>query len=324
MPPRLLVFRAIAPLLPPDACAAPGALERVLDDTVSAGYDGVEAQVSQILLAGPARFGDALAARRLRLIGKIYSSGGPSASPHAAGVIGATSAGVTHPCPGPSVAEHLAVWCAQLEELARGPPSLVGALVSVSSQGGRDAFHAGGGAQADAFLTGALDAAEALRGAGQLTVPVHHETHRHRCLFSPWHAVDAVAAHPRLRLLADLSHFSVVCEVPCGEPALEAAVAALLPRVGHVHARVGFEQGPQVADPRAPGAAAQLAGFTAWWVTAWRHAVAAGADEVTATPEFLPAPYCPARPDGTPVADVEEINVWMAGHLRRAFAEAKF
>ena len=108
------------------------------------------------------------------------------------------------------------------------------------SQGGHDSFHARGGADADAFFSRAL-ALEA-----ELGVTVHHETHRGRLLFNPWDAADAVARHPRLRLLGDLSHYCAVCEAACGDAALEAAVARILPHVRHVHLRVGFAEGPQV------------------------------------------------------------------------------
>ena len=41
---------------------------------------------------------------------------------------------------------------------------------------------------------------------------------------------------------------------PCvqGDPDLNEAIDAAIPHVLHVHARVGFDQGPQVSDPFAP------------------------------------------------------------------------
>lgn len=188
--------------------------------------------------------------------------------------------------------------CSSRVVLPAPPPLLL------LSQGGHDSFHARGGADADAFFSRAL-ALEA-----ELGVTVHHETHRGRLLFNPWDAADAVARHPRLRLLGDLSHYCAVCEAACGDAALEAAVARILPHVRHVHLRVGFAEGPQVRrqararpvpldhsatllpsqvpDPRMPAFAAQLTGHAAWWAAVFDAAAARGDAEVTATPEFLP------------------------------------
>ena len=130
--------------------------------------------------------------------------------------------------------------------------------------------------------------------------------------------MEAVRAHPRLRLLADLSHYSVVCEAPCGDALLEAAIAELLPRVGHVHARVGHTQGPQVTHPRL--APEQAAGHAAWWRGAWAAARARGDAEVTVSPEFLPAPYCPVDAAGQPVVDVGDVNAWVVAWVRREWA----
>ena len=46
---------------------------------------------------------------------------------------------------------------------------------------------------------------------------------------------------------------------------LDRAVAEITPRVRHIHGRVGHTQGPQVADPRAPEAAAWLELALRWW-----------------------------------------------------------
>lgn len=112
-------------------------------------------------------------------------------------------------------------------------------------QGGHDSFHAArGGADADAFFERAL-ALEV-----ELGVPIYHETHRGRLLFSPWNAVESVIRHPRLRLLGDLSHYCAVAEASCGDEVLEAAVARLIPHIRHLHLRVGFAEGPQVRSSR--------------------------------------------------------------------------
>ena len=151
-------------------------------------------------------------------------------------------------------------------------------MIAVSGQYGRDYLAGGPGEEL------LLDAADAL--AAEHGVVVQIETHRHRLLFSPWSARRAVARRPALRLIADLSHYVNVCEAPPGDADLEEAVAELVPRVTHTHARVGHEEGPQVpdvADPR--------------WAACARN----DADRVKASLPVVPPLPPPATPlDGAP------------------------
>ena len=59
-----------------------------------------------------------------------------------------------------------------------------------------------------------------------------------------------------MKLCADYSHFAVVTAAACDDRELNAVLALLAPRVRHIHARVGFIQGPQArvlwARKRAP------------------------------------------------------------------------
>ena len=316
MPPlQLHLYATLAPLLPLSECATPGRLEALAQALAAQGYTGLEIQVSQLLLIGRARLGAVLRAHGLRWIGKVYSSGGAAAVPALCGAP-AGAAAVAHPLPGASVAAHLAVWEASVRECCceREGDGLRAALASISSQSGRDAFHRAGGAEADAFF------ARALAVEQELGVVVQHETHRHRLLFSPFLAVDCLRRHPRLRLLADLSHYAVVCEAPCGEEELEAAVAELARAAVHVHARVGHEEGPQALDPRMPRFAAQLEGHGAWWAQVFRAARARGDQSISVTPEFLPPPYCGIGLDGAALADFEALNGWMKGYVQDLFA----
>lgn len=74
-----------------------------------------------------------------------------------------------------------------------------------------------------------------------------------------------LAAHPDLKLCADLSHFSCVAESNPYEGEINKVVAALTPAVRHVHARVGFEEGPQIPDPRTPTWSSYMEGYKVWW-----------------------------------------------------------
>jgi hypothetical protein len=145
-----------------------------------------------------------------------------------------------------------------------------------------------------------------------------HETHRGRALFSAPATAAYLRAVPGLELTADLSHWFCVHESDLSDQ--PEAVAAALAAAHHVHARVGFDQGPQVADPRGDGSARWLA----LHLDLWRRIVAArkadGLRQLTFTPEFGPAPYMPvAPPDDEPVADAWAVNVWMRDRLTLEF-----
>ena len=126
---------------------------------------------------------------------------------------------------------------------------------------------------------------------------------------------------PSLRINADFSHWQVVHE----SDDLQAhgkAVQAVIDRAWHIHARVGFSQGPQVPDPSAPEWAGQLEICVDWWRRILDARRAQGAEFLTISPEFGPEPYMPAAPHlGWPVADAWEINCWMRRRLLAAFSE---
>ncbi len=153
-------------------------------------------------------------------------------------------------------------------------------------------------------------------------VPLCHELHRGRALYNAPDTLRYLQALPALRLNADFSHWQVVHE--CGGLSRHAAaVDAVIARAHHIHARVGFGEGPQVPDPRAPEWAGQVAINIGWW----RRIVVARRDEglpfLTISPEFGPAPYMPTIPfENRPVADPWELNCWMRDTLRRELAAA--
>ena len=82
---------------------------------------------------------------------------------------------------------------------------------------------------------------------------VMHEGHRKRFLHSPWVARDFLVPNfPELRFVADLSHWTCVAETGPDDPDLTRVVEAIAPMTYHTHCRVGYDHGPQCADPRAP------------------------------------------------------------------------
>jgi sugar phosphate isomerase/epimerase len=150
--------------------------------------------------------------------------------------------------------------------------------------------------------------------AAKLGVVASIETHRSRPTYNPWATRELLAQLPELQLTCDFSHWCCVCErfVLDAEAELLALCAA---RAHHVHARVGYEQGPQVPHPAAPEYRAALEAHERWWDAVWR--ARGNRDYTTMTPEFGPDGYLHNQPfTESPVADLGMINRWMGSRLR--------
>jgi len=150
----------------------------------------------------------------------------------------------------------------------------------------------------------------ALEFGKQAGMELCFETHRSRPTFHPWVTAELLRALPALRLTCDFSHWCVVCErLPDDESVLELAID----RARHVHARVGYAQGPQVPDPRAPEYEPELLAHEGWWRRIALLAAERGQHSLTVTPEFGPDGYLQQMPfSQRPVADLNELNRWMA------------
>lgn len=150
-------------------------------------------------------------------------------------------------------------------------------------------------------------------------IPISVETHRSRPLFHPWVTRDLLSELPALGITCDFSHWCCVTErlVMNDAPELLTLVAR---HCRHIHARVGYDQGPQVPDPRAPEYAEAVASHRAWWHALLEARSQRGAHLATFTPEFGTDGYLHLEPfTKKPVADLWEVNQWMAGRLRDWF-----
>lgn len=146
--------------------------------------------------------------------------------------------------------------------------------------------------------------------AGKAGAEVCIETHRARPTFHPLRTARLLEELPDLTLTLDVSHWCVVCERLM--PAEKAWMEKIEARVGHLHARVGYDQGPQVPDPRSPRYEAELEAHLSCWLRIAGHLRERGAGIMTVTPEFGPDGYLQSHPfDGATVADLREINRWM-------------
>ncbi len=260
-----------------------GDLTGALADCASERFDGVEGPVP-----AAANERDLLRDSGVPFIAEVATGGGYVPAPHL------------------SPHEHLEDFRRQVSE------ALVFAPLQVTALAGSDAWPL---AQAVDFFGGAAEAAAALG------VPVSFETHRSRPTFSPWATREILRQLPSMMLTCDFSHWCCVCErlVLEEEPALLALCAE---RAQHIHARAGYDQGPQVPHPAAPEYAAALEAHERWWRAIWAAQERSGRRVSTMTPEFGPDGYLQALPfTATPVADLAEINAWMAARQRELFAQ---
>lgn len=149
-------------------------------------------------------------------------------------------------------------------------------------------------------------------------VPIYHETHRGRILYSASVSKQFIEKVPSLRLTLDISHW---CNVH--ESLLEdqpETIALALSRTDHVHARIGHAEGPQVNDPRAPEWKDAVNAHFAWWDKVVERKRKEGS-RMTMLTEFGPVDYLPALPyTRQPVANQWEINKHMLDTLRKRYA----
>ena len=153
-----------------------------------------------------------------------------------------------------------------------------------------------------------------------LGVTASFETHRGRSFFCPWNTVAILERVPELAVTCDFSHWAVVCErLPDSEwDSIERVAEQAL----HVHSRVGYDQGPQVPHPGAPEFAGALAAHQRCWEAVWSSQRRRSLSTTTMTPEFGPDGYLHTLPfTGAPIADLWDLNRWIADCERRHFQQ---
>ncbi len=149
-------------------------------------------------------------------------------------------------------------------------------------------------------------------------VRVVHETHRRKFSFCAATTYRFLRDLPDLRLTADFSHW---CNV--SESLLEDQVTFVdlaIERADHFHARIGFQQGPQIPDPRAPEWQEVVDVHLGWWDRIVARHRERGAGLLTISPEFGPYPYMQIQPfSKEPLANQWDINIHMMKLLRERY-----
>src|SRR5207248_558799 len=138
-------------------------------------------------------------------------------------------------------------------------------------------------------------------------IEVYHETHRGRALFSAPATMKFLDARPKLKLVADFSHWCCVHESLLADQSERIERAAK--NSFAIHARVGHAEGPQIPDPRDALWQLNLEAHLRWWKKIATNRKADGCEFLPVCPEFGPAPYMTLLPHShKPIADLWEIN----------------
>ncbi len=205
---------------------------------------------------------------------------------------------------GAGVEEHLESFLKQVGRCAEFGAKLI------NCHSGRDVWTA---AEAEDFYGKALEI------EAKVAVTVAHETHRGRVFYSPWTCAPILRKFPDLKLCCDYSHWVCVAERLIDDQADILALCA--EHCVHIHARVGYEEGPQVPDPSAPEYLRHLQAHEAWWDQIWSSQQARGLAHSTLTPEFGPPAYLHTLPHtNVPVADLATVCNWQARRQAERFA----
>jgi hypothetical protein len=147
-------------------------------------------------------------------------------------------------------------------------------------------------------------------------VPLLHETHRGRALFTGPLCRAYLEAVPGLRLTADFSHLLCVHESNLSDQ--PETVDAIVAAADHIHARIGFCEGPQLSDPQNPAYSDWVDLSIGFWTRIRERMARDGREFMTVTPEFGPSLYAPLEATSRkPVADPWKSNHWMRDELRR-------
>lgn len=199
--------------------------------------------------------------------------------------------------------EHFDLYCAWLEKIKPYP------CEKVNSQTGKDFFRF---EQIRSLIQ------ETDRFTKQTGIAVVHETHRNKFTFAAHITKEYLEKIPDLKITLDASHWVCVAESFLEDQAQAIDLAIL--RAEHIHARVGYPEGPQVPDPRVTQWQHALNMHLLWWD---RIAERKKKDNsvLTITPEFGPHPYMVSLPaSGEPITNQWDVNVFMMDLLKERYS----
>jgi sugar phosphate isomerase/epimerase len=150
-------------------------------------------------------------------------------------------------------------------------------------------------------------------------VEVYHETHRSKFAFAAHVTKEYLTHIPYLKITLDISHWVNVAESYLDDQ--QEAVDLAISRTEHIHARIGYTEGPQVPDPRVPEWQEAVNKHLSWWDKIANRKRKEGKDAVlTITPEFGPYPYMIALPfTRQPITSQWEVNLYMMELIKNRY-----
>jgi sugar phosphate isomerase/epimerase len=206
----------------------------------------------------------------------------------------------------PDYEQHKTEYAARIAHLAAAKP------LFINSQTGKDYYSF----EQNKHLLALAAATTA--GTG---VEVYHETHRGKFSFAAHITHEYLKLLSGLEITLDISHWCAVAETLLHDQA--EAVKTAISRTRHVHARVGFAQGPQVNDPRAPEWKEALDFHLHCWDAVVELHKKMQRPVLSFTMEFGPFPYMPQHPyTQQPLSDQWEINWHMKEMLKKRYEPA--
>lgn len=182
-------------------------------------------------------------------------------------------------------------------------------VVKIDSQTGRDFF---------CFEHNSALIEAASRFTNETNIQVAHETHRNKLLFAAHISKQYLEKIPGMKITLDASHWVCVAESFLEDQ--PQAIQLAIERTEHIHARVGYPEGPQVPDPRVKEWEYALNKHLAWWDKVAEQKKQEN-ELLTITPEFGPYPYMVHIPgSGKPICDQWDINVYMMELLKKRYS----
>ena len=125
---------------------------------------------------------------------------------------------------------------------------------------------------------------------------------------------------PNLRITLDISHWCNVAETFLEDQ--QDAVDLAIERTDLIHSRVGYQEGPQIPDPRAPEWQDAIETHTNWWDKVIELKKKKGASQFSITTEFGAPPYLLLMPfTRQPITSQWEINVHMMKTLKARYSD---
>lgn len=201
--------------------------------------------------------------------------------------------------------KHCDSYLAWLEKMQNYKP------VKINSQTGKDFFSF----EQNKFL---ID--EAAKFTERSGVEVCHEIHRNKFSFAAHITKEYLTQIANLKITFDVSHWVCVAESFLEDQ--PEAIELAIKQTEHIHARVGYTEGPQIPDPRAPEWQFAVDKHLAWWDAIAQRKKSESQDAVlTITPEFGPYPYLIHLPvTQQPIAGQWKLNEYMMNMLKERYS----